>query len=117
MMDVELFREFCLSKSHATEDFPFDAITLCFRIEGKIFATIPLDSADRANLKCFPAYAEELREKYTGVRPGFHMNKKHWNTVMFFEDLDDATILHLVNHSYDQVVSKLPLNKRKELKQ
>jgi len=115
-MDVELFREYCLSKPHSSEDLPFDEITLCFKVAGKIFAIVSLDSADSANLKCFPEYAIEMREKYSAVRPGFHMNKKHWNTVMFNEDVDDATLLHFVNHSYDQVISKLPLKTRKTLK-
>lgn len=115
-MDVEFFREYCLSKPHSTEELPFDEVTLCFKVAGKIFALISLDTGDRTNLKCYPEYAIELREKFSGVRPGFHMNKKHWNTVMFNEDVDDATIYHLVNHSYEQVVSKLPLKIRNALK-
>ena len=114
-MDVEIFREFCLSKPHATEEFPFDEVTLCFKVVGKIFAILSLDTGDSANLKCYPEYAVEMREKYIGVRPGFHMNKTHWNTVMFNEDIDDATIFHFVNHSYEQVVNKLPLKIRKTL--
>lgn len=115
-MDVEIFREFCLSKPHTSEELPFDELTLCFKVAGKIYAILSLDTGDRTNLKCFPDYAVELREKYTGVKPGFHMNKKHWNTIMFNEDVDDKTIFHLVNHSYDQVVSKLPLKIRNSLK-
>lgn len=115
-MDVEVFREFCLLKPHATEDLPFDEVTLCFKVAGKIFAILSLDTGDSVNLKCYPEYALELREKYSAVIPGFHMNKKHWNTIMFNEDVDDAMIFHLVNHSYEKVVSKLPLKIRNTLK-
>lgn len=115
-MDVERFRTFCLSKPFSSEELPFGESTLCFKVAGKVFAALSLDIGDRVNLKCSPNYAVDLREKYDGVRPGFHMNKKHWNTIMFNEDVDDKLIFHLVNHSYDLVVSKLPLKTRNLLK-
>jgi predicted DNA-binding protein (MmcQ/YjbR family) len=115
-MDVEIFREYCLSKPHSTESLPFDEVTLCFKVAGKIFALLSLDTGDSVNLKCSPNYAIELRERFMAVNPGFHMNKKHWNTVTFNEDIEDAMIFHLVNHSYEQVVSKLPLKIRHTLK-
>lgn len=115
-MDVERFRTFCLSKPFSSEELPFGESTLCFKVAGKVFAALSLDIGDRVNLKCSPNYAVDLREKYDGVRPGFHMNKTHWNTVMLNEDVDDKLIFHLVNHSYDLVVSKLPLKTRNLLK-
>ena len=82
-MHIEAFRECCLSKKGTTEEFPFDETTLVFKVMGKMFAATGLDREEfSVNLKCEPAYAIELREEYEDVRPGFHMNKKHWNTVI-----------------------------------
>ena len=114
-MDVEKFRDFCLSLPYVTEHLPFDDVTLVFKIgELKMFALLPLDDADRANLKCDPAKAIELRERFAGVIPGFHMNKKHWNTILFNEDLSDADIFSWVKESYDLVYQSLT-KKNKEL--
>ena len=107
-MDVEKFRVFCLSLPHATEHLPFDDVTLVFKIGGeKIFAILPLDVANCANLKCDPEKAPELRTEFVGVKPGFHMNKKYWNTVHFFADVSDELIFEWVKHSYDLVYHKM----------
>lgn len=116
MMDVETFRTYCLAKKGTTEDFPFGEETLCLRVMGKIFALAGLDT-DRlsVNLKCDPDYAVELRERHPEVRPGYHMNKKHWNTVDCEGGLDGATLRHLIDHSYDQVVKTLKKAEREAL--
>jgi predicted DNA-binding protein (MmcQ/YjbR family) len=115
-MDIEQFREYCLSKKGTSEDFPFDEVTLCLRVMGKIFAITGLDSERfTVALKCEPDYAIELREQYPEVQPGWHMNKKHWNTVDFEGALDGATLRHLGDHSYDQVVKTLKKAEREAL--
>lgn len=115
-MHIEQFREYCLAKKGVTEDFPFDEFTLCIRVMGKIFAITGLD-AERfsVNLKCDPDYAFELREQYPEVQPGWHMSKKHWNTVDFEGALDEKTLRHLIDHSYEQVVKSLKKADREAL--
>ena len=107
-MNIEEIREHCISKPGTTEGFPFGEQTLVFKVMGKMFALLPLDDPVSMNLKCDPEYALELRERYEGrIRPGWHMNKKHWNTVSLVDNLESKLIGHLINHSYDLVVSKL----------
>lgn len=107
-MDVEQFREYALSKKGSSEDFPFDEVTLCIRVMGKIFAITGLDNIPfKVNLKCDPEYAVELREKHPEVQPGWHMNKAHWNTVEFEGGLDGQTLRKLIDHSYDLVAQSL----------
>ena len=107
-MYVEQFRDYCLSKVGVTEEFPFDEHTLVFKVMGKVFAIVPLErNPSQANLKCDPARAETLREEYDGlIYPGFHMNKKHWNTVLLAERLPAKLVMELIDHSYDLVVAK-----------
>ena len=81
-MNIESLREYCISKKNVTESFPFGEDTLVFKTDGKIFALVNLDGDLSINLKCDPALAIELRERYSSVTPGYHMNKKHWNTVI-----------------------------------
>ena len=115
-MDIETFRNHCLNKKGVTEDFPFGEDTLCLRVAGKIFALASLDTERlRVNLKCEPEYALELREHHDEVQPGYHMNKKHWNTVDFEGQLDNQTLRLLVDHSYDQVVKTLKKAERERL--
>lgn len=115
-MNIEEFRNYCLRKAHATEDFPFGPETLVFKIGGKIFALTGLDETSfSVNLKCNPEYALELREKHPEVQPGFHMNKKHWNTVQFDGSLSDSFLQELIDHSYELVFDSLPKSKRNEL--
>jgi predicted DNA-binding protein (MmcQ/YjbR family) len=107
-MNVEQFRTYCLEKKGTSEDFPFDEVTLCLRVMGKIFAITGLDSEQFSiNLKCDPDLAVEWREQYTEVQPGWHMNKKHWNTVDCEGSLDGPTLRRMIDHSYDQVVKTL----------
>jgi predicted DNA-binding protein (MmcQ/YjbR family) len=91
-----------------SEDFPFDEEVLAFKVMNKIFALTNIGGERfEVNLKCDPERAIELRERYPEIRPGFHMNKKHWNTVSFDESLSEALLTELVTHSYDLVVAKL----------
>ncbi len=116
-MNIEQFREYCLAKKGTSEDFPFDEFTLCLRVMGKIFALTGLDSARfSVNLKCDPEVAVDLRERYPEIQPGWHMNKKHWNTVDFEGGLDDLFLCYLVDHSYDQVVKTLKKTDKEALK-
>jgi predicted DNA-binding protein (MmcQ/YjbR family) len=116
-MNIEEFRDFCIQKYGVTEEFPFDEKTLVFKVMGKIFALIDVDLFESVNLKCDPDEAIKLREKFDSVSPGYHMNKKHWNTIDFDGSLQDKEIFHWVNHSYDLVVSKLPKKLRVEVNQ
>ena len=107
-MDIEVIRTHCISKQQVSESFPFDDDTLVFKVAGKMFALISLKKNSFVNLKCDPERAVELREQFHAVQPGYHMSKTHWNSVYFNEDLDDKTILELVDHSYELVVKSLP---------
>lgn len=115
-MNIEEFRIYCISKSSVTEEFPFGPETLVLKVEGKIFALTGLDSpVFQVNLKCDPKYAEELREAYTEVQLGYHMNKKHWNTVNFEGTIPEELLQKLIDHSYELVVKSLPKSKRDKL--
>ncbi len=115
-MDLESFREYCLRKLGATEDMPFGEDVLVFRVGGKIFALAPLDEIPAtANLKCDPDLALELRDRYEQVRSGYHMNKKHWNTVEIDSGIPDVELRKMIDHSYELVVKRLPDAKRKLL--
>ena len=107
-MDLESLRNYCLSKKSASEDMPFGEDTLVFRVLGKIFALTSLDTEGcRVNLKCNPDYAIELREKFEDIQPGYHMNKKHWNTVNCENGLDSTLIKSLIDHSYELIVQSM----------
>lgn len=108
-MDIETFRQYCLSKKGVTEEFPFNETTLVFKVMGKMFALSGLERIPHEiNLKCDPEKAMELRETYDGlIYAGYHMNKKHWNTVVI-ENLPTDLIIEMIDHSYNLVVSKLP---------
>lgn len=115
-MNIEEFRIYCLEKPAVTEEFPFGPETLVYKVAGKVFALTGLDEINfKVNLKCNPDYAEELRESYDEVKPGFHMNKKHWNTVDFEGSLPEELLRKLINHSYELVVKSLPKSKRENL--
>ena len=112
-MDLESFREYCLSKPEATEGTPFGPDVLVFKVGGKIFALASLDDVPaRANLKCDPDLALELRDRYEQVTAGYHMNKKHWNTVEIESGIPDIELRKMIDHSYELVVSSLPKSKR-----
>jgi len=114
-MNIEEFRDYCLSKPGATEDFPFDSTTLVFKVCGKMFALTDLEGDFSINLKCDPDRAIALREQYSAVLPGYHMNKTHWNTVLVDGSVDDALLYEMTDHSYALVVAKLPAKIRKTL--
>ena len=116
-MNLEELREYCLSLPHVTEDMPFDDDILVFRICNRIFVLTSLETKPfRISLKCDPERAVELREQYPDkIVPGYHLNKKHWNTV-FSEDLPPVLIDEMIQHSYDQVLAKVPKKERELLK-
>ena len=105
-MDIETLREYCISKKRVTESFPFGDDTLVFKAGGKIFALLNLDGDLSINLKCDPVLAIDLRERYSSVTPGYHMNKKHWNTVLLDGSVPDKEILSWIDHSYSLVAGK-----------
>lgn len=114
-MNVETFRNYCLAKPFVTEGFPFDETTLVFKVDGKMFALCDVDEFTGINLKCDPERAIELRESYSGVVPGYHMNKQHWNTVRVDMDVEDQLIFDLTDHSYELVFASLTKKRRNEL--
>jgi len=118
-MHIEQFLEYCMSKPGVEETFPFDESTLVMKVMGKMWALTGLDSEPfRINLKCDPVRAEELRDEYEEIQPGYHMNKKHWNTVIVGEGLlEQSLILELIDHSYELVVKGLTKAKKAELVQ
>src|SRR5438552_18580571 len=115
-MDLESFREYCLSKPGATEDMTFGEDVLVFRVGGKMFALASLDEIPAtANVKCDPDLALELRDRYEQVRPGYHMNKKHLNTVEIDSGIPDAELHKMIDNSYQLVLRTLPKVKREKL--
>ena len=115
-MDLETFRQYCLGKLAATESTPFGEDVLVFKVAGKIFALAPLDEVPAtANLKCDPDLALELRDRYEQVRPGYHMNKKHWSTVELDSGIPDTELRKMIDHSYELVVKSLPKVARAKL--
>lgn len=115
-MDIEKVRKYCLKKKGVTEGFPFDEETLVFKVMGKMFCLLSLSRSFGINLKCDPEFAIELREKYEGVSPGYHMNKQYWNTVDLNSNINDKEILSWIDHSYDLVVNSLTKKVQSELK-
>jgi predicted DNA-binding protein (MmcQ/YjbR family) len=105
-MNIETLREFCIAKKGVTESFPFGDDTLVFKADEKIFALVNLNGELSINLKCDPSLAIELRERYSSVIAGYHMNKKHWNTVMLDGTIPDKEILSWIDHSYNLVSGK-----------
>lgn len=114
-MNIIDFREYCLSKKGVTEEFPFDNVTLVFKVMGKMFALTDVDNFESVNLKCDPEKAIELRERYPAVTPGYHMNKKHWNTIINDQSIPDEIIYSLVDHSYELVSSGLTKSQKQIL--
>lgn len=113
-MNAESFRAHCLGKAAATEGTPFGPEDIVFKVQGKMFAILALEEVPpRVNLKCDPDLALELRDRYEQVQPGYHMNKKHWNTVVLDGVIPDREIRKMIDHSYDLVVQSLPKAKRR----
>lgn len=116
-MNIEDFRDFCLLKAGVTEETPFGPETLVFKVGGKVFALTDIDTFGSINLKCNPERAAELREQYDYVLPGYHMNKKHWNTVLVGTGVSDHQLHEWIDHSYDLVRASLPRAVREGLNQ
>jgi predicted DNA-binding protein (MmcQ/YjbR family) len=115
-MDTEQIRLHALAKSGATEDFPFDETVLALRVGGKIFLLVPIDARPpQFNAKCDPELAQELRATWACVQPGYHMSKKHWNTVTVDGTAPAALVRAWIDHSYDLVFASLPAKTRREI--
>ncbi|TVR41594.1 MAG: MmcQ/YjbR family DNA-binding protein [Bacteroidia bacterium] len=114
-MHIEAFREYCLAKKGVTESFPFDRETLCYKVMGKLFALTDVDRFESVNLKCDPEKLISLRERYPAVGPGYHMNKKHWMTVLMDGSLADSLIMEWIDHSYELVVAGLTRKQKSDL--
>ena len=109
-------RDLCLGFPGSAETFPFGPETSVFKVAGKMFALSQLDEHPlRVSLKCEPLLAEQLRAAHTAVIPGYHLNKQHWNTVIIDGSMPEQTITDMIEDSYDLVVSKLPLSRRRAL--
>lgn len=121
-MNIEEIYQFCMDKPGVTEDFPFDKSILVFKVCGKMFALCGLDKWESGNksinLKCDPQRALELRNSYSNIRPGWHMNKKHWNTVVLnSHQITPSFLKELIDHSYAMVVQGLPKKVQEQLKE
>lgn len=116
-MNIDTFRDYCLSKKGVSEGLPFGPDTLVFKVMGKMFALASLDEVPlRANLKCDPNRALQLREDFEdSILPGYHMNKQHWNTLILDGRLDPKLIFELIDHSYDLVVKSRKTKLKREL--
>ena len=115
-MDIEQLRDYCLSKKGVEETLPFGPDTLVYKVGGKVFLLTGLDAEDfRFNVKCDPDKAIELRENFTCVLPGYHMNKKHWNTIVVDGSASVKQLKEWIDHSYELVVTSLPKKTREEL--
>jgi len=108
-MDLAEFRKYCLSKPGASEGNPFGPDVLVFKVASKMFALAALDEVPpTVNLKCDPDLALDLRDRYEQVGPGYHMNKKHWNTVEIESGIPDIELRKMIDHSYKLVIERLP---------
>lgn len=107
-MDIESFCQYCLSLPAVTEELPFGPDTLVYKVAGKMFALTDINTFESINLKCDPDLAVELRERYPAVLPGYHMNKKHWNTVLMDGSISNQLIRDWIRQSYDLVAASLP---------
>lgn len=119
-MNIEQLRDYCLKKKGTTEDFPFNEDALVFKVLGKMFVLTSLSKWEHGkasiNLKADPDYAQELRAEYASIRPGFHMSKKHWNTIDIYKgELQAAFIFQLIDHSYDMVLKGMSKKMRDSL--
>ena len=115
-MNIEDLRDFCLSLNGATESFPFGESTLVFKVLGKIFCLMDLEGEFSVNLKNDPEKIVQMREEFPAVSPGYHMNKKHWNTVFIDGSIPSELIREWIVESYEQVLKGLPVSKKNELR-
>ena len=116
-MNIEEYRNYCISKKGVTESFPFDETTLVFKVMNKMFALAGIEEFTFINLKCDAEKAIELREEYDGVTPGYHMSKKHWNSISTNGDISDKLIYQWIDDSYSLIVSSLTKKLQQELQQ
>lgn len=115
-MNIETLRQYCLAKKGATEGFPFGETTLVFKVMDKMFLLVALDASPlQFNAKCDPDKAIELREQYDAVQPGYHMNKKHWNTIAIDGTIPQKLLKELIDDSYTLIVQSLPKKEREKL--
>jgi predicted DNA-binding protein (MmcQ/YjbR family) len=114
-MNLDELRKYCLRKKYVSETFPFDEDTLVFKVVSKMFCLTNISDASTVNLKCDPELASELRDRYDGITPGYHMNKTHWNTVALDGSVPHKEILEMIDHSYNLVYQSLPKKIRAEL--
>jgi predicted DNA-binding protein (MmcQ/YjbR family) len=115
-MDAAGLRAWCLEQTGAVEDFPFGPETSVFKVSGKMFALTQLERTPlEVSVKCEPDLAVGLRDSYSAIRPGYHLNKRHWNTITLDGTLADQLVKDLVQDSYDLIVSALPARVREEL--
>jgi predicted DNA-binding protein (MmcQ/YjbR family) len=114
-MNIEELDNYCLRKKGVTVSTPFDDVTLVYKVMDKMFALTNIDRFVSVNLKCDPEYALELRANHVEIQPGYHMSKKHWNTVIINEGLADERIYSLIDYSYDLVVKGLTKKAQKDL--
>lgn len=105
-MDLEEIREYCLSKEDVTESLPFDEVSPVYKVGDKIFLIMSITNPVSINVKCEPEYAVELRERFSAVQPGYHMNKKHWNTVLLDGTIKPPMIYKFIDDSYNLVLKK-----------
>ncbi|MEO6149419.1 MAG: MmcQ/YjbR family DNA-binding protein [Mucilaginibacter sp.] len=115
MMNVEELRDYCLEKPGVTEGFPFGEDTLVFKVGEKLFLLTGLEQGDRFNVKCDPELAIDLRERHPEVKPGYHMNKAHWNTVFMNGSLTRKQLHEMIDHSYDLIFKSLPKKLQAEI--
>ena len=115
-MNYEDLRDYCLSLKGVTEHFPFDEFSLVMKVQGKMFALLPLDNPEtQIALKCDPERAIQLRDEFPAITAAYHFNKKHWNSVIISPKISTELLKDLIQHSYDLVVSGLPKKSREEL--
>ncbi len=114
-MYIDEFRDYCLAKPGVTEDTPFGPDTLVLKVMNKVFAITGIVEFEFINLKCDPERAADLREQYEGIRPGWHMNKTHWNSVFVDGSVPESLIRELIDHSYELIASSLSKKLREEL--
>ena len=116
-VEIDEVREYCLQLPEVTEGFPFGEGVLVFKVAGKMFLASNLDAYPAScNLKCEPSRAVELREEYDGIKPGWHMNKKHWNTILLDGTVPSTLIEEMLDHSYELVVGSLKKADRERIR-
>ncbi|MDI9357044.1 MAG: MmcQ/YjbR family DNA-binding protein [Chitinophagaceae bacterium] len=118
-MTLEDLHQYCISKEETVGEFPFDRDTLAFKVKGKIFALTSMkkweEQTPSINLKCNPEKSIQLREHYNSITPGYHMNKKHWNTIQINKEVTDTLLYQLIDHSYN-IICKSSTKKTKIIK-